>query len=366
MAPRRAGPRRAAAASRHRRRASRRAIRTRRTALGAALVGAAIAGSVLALAGGGAGSGPVTASAGTTRTSPPSPRSSASTTASSSSPSSSARTTTTATLTTRARVAPAVLVAPAAAPGTAWSVVAWVHGHPAAWLAQRRGVTLIRFDQRYVHLTLHAGSVDGGAGGWRYGDQITAGEIHHLVAAFNGGFKLTYRDVGFVSAGRVAVPLSPGLASIVTYTDGTTGVGAWNEGVPTRRKTVYSVLQNQQLLLDRGAPAPTVSACITACWGATIQGLTTVARSAVGVRADGELVWAAGEQLTPATLAAALVGVGVVRAVELDINPDWVDGYLYTHHATGPIAVPALPGQLGIAGQFLSPYTRDFFAVVAD
>jgi len=264
------------------------------------------------------------------------------------------------------RVVPALTVTPATAPATAWSVVARVHGHLAAWLAQRAGVTLIRFDQRYVHLTLHAGSLDGGVAGWRYGDQITAGEIHHLVAAFNGGFKLTYHAVGFVSGGHVAVPLSPGLASIVTYTDGTTGVGAWNEGVPTRRKTVYSVLQNQQLLVDRGIPAPTVASCIIACWGATIQGLTTVARSAVGVRADGELVWAAGEQLTPATLADALVGAGVVRAVELDINPDWVDGYLYTHHPTGPVAVSALPGQLGIAGEFLEPYTRDFFAVVAN
>jgi hypothetical protein len=249
---------------------------------------------------------------------------------------------------------------------TSWSVVAIVHGHPAAWLAQRAGVTLIRFDQHYVHLTLHAGSVDGGVAGWRYGDQITASEIHLLVAAFNGGFKLTYHAVGFVSGGHVAVALSPGLASIVTYTDGTTGVGAWDEGVPTRRKTVYSVLQNQQLLVDRGIPAATVASCIITCWGATIQQLTTVARSAVGVRADGELVWAAGEQLTPATLADALIGAGVVRAVELDINPDWVDGYLYSHHPSGPVAVPAVPGQLGIAGQFLVPYTRDFFAVVAN
>ena len=76
-----------------------------------------------------------------------------------------------------------------------------VHGHPAAWLALRAGVTLIRFDQHYVRLTLHAGSVDGGVAGWRYGDQITASEIHVLVAAFNGGFKLTYHAVGFVSGG---------------------------------------------------------------------------------------------------------------------------------------------------------------------
>ena len=55
-----------------------------------------------------------------------------------------------------------------------------------------------------------------------------------------------------------------------------------------------------------------------------------------------------------------------MRAIELDINPDWVAGYLYVHHATGPTAVPVVPGQRGIAGQLLAPYSRDFLAVVAN
>ncbi len=103
-----------------------------------------------------------------------------------------------------------------------------------------------------------------------------------------------------------------------------------------------------------------------ACWGATIKSLTLVARSGLGITADGQLVWAAGEQLSPAALAAALVSAGAVRAVELDINPDWVAGYLYVHHPTGPSASPVIPGQNGIAGQLLAPYSRDFMAIVAN
>ena len=227
-------------------------------------------------------------------------------------------------------------------------------------------VTLMRFDQRYVHLTLHAGSTDGGTVGWTYGDQITPSEIHLLIAAFNGGFKLTYTDVGFVSGGHVAVPLRRGLASIVTYTDGTSAIGAWQEGVPTSRKRVFSVLQNQFLLVDRGVAAASVNTCVLACWGATIQSATVVARSGLGITAGGQLVWAAGEHLSPAQLASALIAGGAIRAVELDINPDWVAGYLYVHHATGPVAAPVLAGQLGIAGQLLAPYSRDFLAVVAN
>jgi hypothetical protein len=224
----------------------------------------------------------------------------------------------------------------------------------------------MRFDQSLVHLTLHAGSSDGGVSGWTYGDKITPREIHLLIAAVNGGFKLTYKDVGFKSGEHVAVPLKYGLASIVTYTNGRTDIGAWRAGVPSVGKTVFSVLQNQQLLVDRGVAASNISSCVVACWGETIGSRTFVARSGLGINASGQLVWAAGEQLSPAGLAAGLIGGGAVRAIELDINPDWVAGYLYPHHPSGPVPVPVVPGQLGISGKLLEPDARDFLAIVAN
>ena len=267
---------------------------------------------------------------------------------------------------TRTRPVPPLLVTGPGQLTTSWKVVARVRGQPGAWVAQRSGVTLMRFDQSLVHLTLHAGSSDGGVSGWTYGDKITPREIHLLIAAINGGFKLTYRDVGFISGGHVAVALKAGLASIVTYTDGTTDIGAWRAGVPSASKTVFSVLQNQRLLVDRGVAAASVSNCLIACWGETIGSRTFVARSGLGVTANGQLVWAAAEQLSPAGLAAALIAAGAVRAVELDINPDWVAAYLYAHHPSGPSAIPVVPGQLGIAGKLLEPYSRDFLAFVGN
>jgi hypothetical protein len=269
-------------------------------------------------------------------------------------------------LTARTAGAPHVAVTAPTAVSANWTAVARVYGQPAAWIAQRSGVTLMRFDQSRVHLTLHTGSSDGGVVGWTYGDQITPREIHLVLAAFNGGFKLTYTNVGFMSGGHVAVALKPGLASIVTYTDGTSNIGTWHNGVPSTRKTVFSVLQNQRLLVDRGLAASTVTNCVITCWGATIQDLTLVARAGLGITQSGQLVWAAGEQLSPAGLADALIAAGAVRAIELDINPDWVAGYLYVHHPSGPTALPVVPGQLGIAGQLLAPDSRDFLAVVAN
>ncbi|HEV3034188.1 MAG TPA: hypothetical protein VGX72_05300 [Solirubrobacteraceae bacterium] len=257
-------------------------------------------------------------------------------------------------------------VSPPAHASASWTTVARVHGRPVAWLTERSGVTLMRFEQGPLRLDLHAGSSDGGVAGWRYGDQITPSEIHHVVAAFNGGFKLSYHDVGFMSGGHVAVPLRSGLASIVTYTDGSTDIGAWHEGVPSAHARVFSVLQNQQLLVDNGAVAATAAGCVIACWGGTVAGRDSVPRSGLGVTAGGQLVWAAGEDLLPAELGAALVLAGAVRAIELDINPYWVAGYLYIHHQSGPSAVPVVPGQRGIAGELLEPYTRDFLTIVAN
>ena len=186
-----------------------------------------------------------------------------------------ARTLATRSLTARSAGAPHVAVTAPTAVSANWTAVARVYGQPAAWIAQRSGVTLMRFAQSRVHLTLHAGSSDGGVVGWTYGDQITPREIHLVLAGFNGGFKLTYSNVGFMSGGRVAVALKPGLASIVTYTDGTSNVGTWHNGVPSTRKTVFSVLQNQRLLVDRGVAASTVTNCVITCWGGTIQDLVS-------------------------------------------------------------------------------------------
>jgi hypothetical protein len=248
-----------------------------------------------------------------------------------------------------------------------WQSITTIGGPPAMWIAARHGVTLVRMNQRVVHLALHAGSVDPGGTGWRYGDAVAGREIHHLILGFNGGFKFSTASGGFVSFGHVGLPLSVGYGSIVTYKNGETQIGAWKAGVPARGAAIASVRQNLHLLVDHGVPGSSVASCGAACWGATIGNESAVARSALGIRADGQLVWAAGEGLTVGQLAAGMIAAGVQRAVQLDINPDWVAGYLYVHHPTAPLTpVPVVPGQSGIYGHLLVPYSRDFFTVLSN
>lgn len=259
------------------------------------------------------------------------------------------------------------VLAPAlgSSPTTFVPAVTW-RGQTAVWISRSpSGVALLSFNQHVVELRLHSGTVDPGGSGWRFGPAVLGTELGRLVAAFNGGFKFSTGGGGFESYGRLGAPLGNGLGSIVTYTNGNTDIGSWNQGVPAARTPVASVRQNLNLLINNGTAAASLD-CIS-CWGATLAGVSDPARSALGITAGGHLVWAGGEHLTPSELAAALLGAGVVRAVELDINPEWVAGYLYGHRGgVGPLApVPVVPGQNGVPGYFLAPYSRDFFTVEA-
>ena len=266
---------------------------------------------------------------------------------------------------TRAKPLGAPTLTPAAtstAPTNFVPAVIW-RGRPAVYVARRTNLALLSFNQQLVGLRLHSGTVDAGVSGYRYGPAILGSERGRVVAGFNGGFRLDTNSGGFYSGGRTGAPLSPGLASIVTYTDGTTDIGAWHEGVPAAGHAVYSVRQNLHLLISGGRIAPDVSCVI--CWGATLGGTATPARGALGITAAGNLIWAGGEQLSVLALAQVLRSARVLRAVELDINPEWVAAYLYGHHGRALSATAVVPGQPGVPGQFLAPDSRDFFSVVA-
>ena len=254
-----------------------------------------------------------------------------------------------------------------------WTPAVAVGGRTAIWISRVRAfhesgftITLLRFDQGLVTLALHAGGSQPGGQGWRYGDAIGPREGRIVVAAFNSAFQESYGAGGFEEGGRVGWPLLRGAASVVIYRDGTADVGRWRDTVPAAGRPVLAVRQNLGLLIDGGRIPSSVDTCIKVCWGDPLHEQPVVARSALGVTPGGDLVWAGGHDLSVRALAESLVGKGVVRAMELDINPRWVAGYVYAHsaRAVAPAPIPVVPGQTGIPGQFLAPYFRDFFTVL--
>jgi len=224
-------------------------------------------------------------------------------------------------------------------------------------------VTLARF-RGAVHYRLHSGSADPGSAALavvRAGPGIGGSERRRLLAAFNGGFLLSAGAGGYEQEGHVISPLSRGLASLVIDRSGTASIGVWGSGLPRPGEAVFSVRQNLWLLVSHGHASR--AAADWAVWGSTLGGGEYVARSALGQNAAGELIYAGGMSTTPADLAAALVHAGARTAMELDINPEWVQ--LDVARAPGRSLRAAIPGQLRPADQYLIGWTRDFITVLA-
>ena len=222
-------------------------------------------------------------------------------------------------------------------------------------------VAIFRGPVRYV---LHNGSVDPGAaaaGLVRAGPVVGGSERRHLLAAFTGGFMLNNHVGGYEQEGHVISPLQLGVASLVIDRSGRARLGIWGHGVPAPGEAVYSVLQNLPALVYRGRPVP--AAANWRSWGPTLGGVEYVARTSLGEDSSGELIVAASMSTIPADLAAVLVRFGARFAMELDINPEWVQ--LDTASRPGGPLTAAIPGQHRPADQYLVGWTRDFVAVVA-
>jgi hypothetical protein len=228
-----------------------------------------------------------------------------------------------------------------------------------------RSVVLVRFRAGEYRLDLHLGSTDPPSAGLAIpaaaGDAISAAERPALVGAFNGGFKSDAGAGGVEVDGQLVTPLVTGDASLVIDSDGAVHVGVWGSSVPAPGEQVSSVRQNLRPLISAGTVSPLVGD-VTA-WGATLGGLTATARSAVGVDPTGDLVYAASMDCLPSDLAEAFGVAGVTNAMELDINPYWVQADVAT--SPGGVLQAAVPGQQRPADQYLLGWTRDFLAVVA-
>ena len=105
-------------------------------------------------------------------------------------------------------------------------------------------------------------------------------------------------------------------------TDGSGHVGVWGQSVPAPGEQVESVRQNLPPLVTGGVASPSVADA--SAWGAMLGPGPAVPRSGLGEDAAGDILYAGGMSLVPSDLAAGLIDAGAVNAMELDINPEWV------------------------------------------
>ncbi len=228
------------------------------------------------------------------------------------------------------------------------------------------GVLLV--DSRRVRLNMVPGTEDpGGYRGVRGPGVIPADRQSLLVAAWNGGFKGEHGYYGMYADGREFVPLRNGLASIAVMTDGTIKVGEYGRDFVRDDNTV-AVRQNAVLLVDHGEISPRVNEG-NDTWGyVQVNSAEFITwRSAVGLTKDGNLIIAAGNSLSAASLAKALWAAGAYTAMQLDINTPYVLTSEFFPQPDGTVQAVRFMDSMGDSpSRFLKTQTRDFMYLTLD
>jgi hypothetical protein len=179
-----------------------------------------------------------------------------------------------------------------------------------------------------------------------------------LLATFNSGFKLEDAGGGFVAFGRLYAPLRNGLATLLRYRDGTADIRTWTGGRAAGANLEFA-RQNLPLIVSGGQLNPNLGDGPE--WGATLGNAVRVWRSGVGVDARGNILYAAADSQTAPSLAEILKRAGAVRAMELDINYEWVTFNFYGAPGGG-VPSKLLPGMSRDMTRYLTPDDRDFLA----
>jgi Phosphodiester glycosidase len=190
-------------------------------------------------------------------------------------------------------------------------------------------------------------------------EKVPTGTRNGLVATFNSAFKLQDSGGGFAYDGHTYAPMRQGTATIVRYRDGRVDVMSWPGGPDVPGNVLYA-RQNLPLIVNAGRPNPNLSDGPE--WGATLGNAIMVWRSAVGIDRHGNLIYAAANDQTVASLAAIMIRAGAVRAMELDINTYWTSFITYRYPgARNPANL--LADMDRSPTRYLTPDDRDFFAV---
>lgn len=246
-----------------------------------------------------------------------------------------------------------------------------VNGNTAIWIARIRPdevhtsywATVTWFDPRLLAFQQVPGTkVPEVAGLAERSGQVPARLKQFYVAGLNGGFLMRDSQGGYEYQGVQYRPLVKGKASLVTFNDGSFDVVKW--GRDTVTGSVQSIRQNMDLIVDGGVNQ--VESEDQSKWGWVWQGVGSgknlVWRSAIGVRADGTMVYVIGAAMSAKSLGDVLVRAGAQRAILLDMNSAYANGFLYGPYKGGKKLDAASTRS---PERFWLPSERDFIAVYA-
>jgi hypothetical protein len=215
------------------------------------------------------------------------------------------------------------------------------------------------FDHTRTSMAFYPGRYEPPSAPVRGPMSVPYGQRWRLLATFNGGF--IYRDGSNGSSinGRLYEPLKAGLATLIAYRDGRVDVNTWSGG-PVAGSDVAFARQSLPLIIDHGRLNPALND--SSQWGYTLGNAVRVWRTGAGIDRRGNLIYVAADYQTVVTLAKILQRAGAVRAMQLDINPEWPTLITYSHRG-GLDPTRVVPNYQQPPTRYLVPDDRDFFAV---
>jgi len=183
-------------------------------------------------------------------------------------------------------------------------------------------VELLAMDMRQLELHMVAGHEDpqsttGAKGTGRIPRDPAI--MSRVVAVFNGAFKTEHGAYGMMADRTVLLPPQDEAATVATMTDGTLAMGSWPKGLPIPDE-MLSFRQNMDPMVEEGVVNPRRRWL----WGFTldndIHNMNTV-RSGICMTADGNLIYAWGDDSTALTIGVAMNAAGCIYGMHLDMNP---------------------------------------------
>ncbi len=225
-------------------------------------------------------------------------------------------------------------------------------------------VTIIQLDMSKLRLSAVAGTKQPGGPIGMPGPGIIPQQTiqsNTLVAAFDGGFQYRDGQYGMRIGSTTYVPLQQNIGTLVGYVDGSLKIV--NYSGQSLGSNVAFIRQNCPILVENGQVVA-LNELNKKLWGRTFSSDIITWRSGIGLTANGNLLFAVGNSLTPQTLGQALKMAGAASALQLDINPNWVRFNFFEPTGPGTYASTTLTKDLKDGSKaYLTGYSKDFFYV---
>jgi hypothetical protein len=182
---------------------------------------------------------------------------------------------------------------------------------------------------------------------------------------------------GAIFRGKVLYPMVDGMATLLTYKDGSVDIRDWSQEIPVQliqdaRQLRHLIVKNGMVVQSvmrngRAEDAEIGLGFLLGGGGKDLDGKHfwfVAHRSAFGIRKDGNLVFAIGHHIGSKDLAKALVLAGCERGMHADANPDNIVGNLYIRDSYGTLVrkLKLSPEQSKYTlNRYEDSYTKDFF-----